>query len=218
MCVNYRPTHAERLGRLAPVPEPLGYADELWPGGKGPVVRSEAEGARRIDLAMFGLVPAWSTKPAESVRRCYNARSETVASKPSFRDAWRRGQRCVIPADAIFEPNWESGRAVRWRVERLDHEPMLIGGLWSEWIDRSSGEVVLSFAMLTVNVAMHPMLNRLHAPEDEKRGLVMLSLDEVDRWLNAPNGDIAELLRPYAPAGLEMTPAPIERKRRSPTH
>ena len=50
-----------------------------------------------------------------ALRVASNARSETVAEKPSFRDAWAHGRRCIIPCESIFEPNWESGKAVRWR-------------------------------------------------------------------------------------------------------
>lgn len=216
MCANYRPTRPERFAALGVSDEGLDYAAEVWPGGRAPFVLN-AEGGRRLDLGVFGLIPHWAKAPGESLRRCYNARTETVATKPSFRDAWRQGQRCVVPADAFFEPNYETGKAVRWSVERADGEPLLIGGLWSEWVDRSSGEVVISFSLLTVNVAGHPLLNRLHAPEDEKRGLVMLERVEVDQWLNAPVADVAGLLRPYPPEAMLMRPAPIERRRRSPT-
>jgi putative SOS response-associated peptidase YedK len=152
------------------------------------------------------------------VRRCYNARTETVATKPSFRDAWRRGQRCIIPADVFFEPNYESGKAVRWAVRRADDSPILIGGIWSEWIDRATGEVRPSFTMLTVNVDSHPLLRRLHAPDDEKRGLVMVAPDDVERWLSAPIESAAVLARPHDAALLRAEPAPLPVRRRSVSH
>lgn len=65
------------------------------------------------------MIPHWATD-ANIGRQTYNARSETVASKPSFRDAWRKGQHCTIPADAIFEPDWRSGKAVPARIVRAD--------------------------------------------------------------------------------------------------
>jgi putative SOS response-associated peptidase YedK len=65
-------------------------------------------------LATFGMLPHWA-KPA-LVRSTYNARSETAAEKPSFRNAWKKGQFCIIPADVIFEPHYPSAeeRPVRW--------------------------------------------------------------------------------------------------------
>ncbi len=50
-------------------------------------------------------------------RRTYNARSETVSNLPSFKTAWKRGQRCIIPTEKNYEPNYESGKPVRWAIE-----------------------------------------------------------------------------------------------------
>ena len=78
----------------------------------------------------LGLIPHWATDTTVA-RHMYNARSETVASKPSFRDAWRHGQRCIVPAEAFYEPDWRSGKAVPTRIARADGEPMGIAGLWA---------------------------------------------------------------------------------------
>lgn len=56
---------------------------------------------------VVGLIPHWARDMTIS-RRTYNARSETVASKSSYRDAWRLGRRCIIPAEALYEPDWRS--------------------------------------------------------------------------------------------------------------
>ena len=64
------------------------------------------------ELARFGLIPHWS-KDTNIGKRTYNARSETVAEKPSYRTPWRRRQFAIALADAIYEPNYESGKAVR---------------------------------------------------------------------------------------------------------
>jgi putative SOS response-associated peptidase YedK len=85
---------------------------EAYPGSIVPIITNFAP--REWVPAYFGLIPAWA-KDAKMARNTYNARSETVADKPSFRSAWKRGQLCIIPADAIFEPNYESGKAVARR-------------------------------------------------------------------------------------------------------
>ncbi len=90
---------------------------------------------REAQLGRFGLIPTWSEDLAIG-RRTYNARSETAAEKPSFRDSWHRGRRCIVPAEAIYEPNWETGKAVRWRISRRDGQPMGIAGLWG-WLNWS---------------------------------------------------------------------------------
>lgn len=78
-----------------------------------PILRGshEAPGEMEVDPAMFGMVPHWADR--KLAHRAYNARSETVASKPSFRSAWKREQFCIIPAANFFEPNYETGNPVR---------------------------------------------------------------------------------------------------------
>src|SRR5665647_2924937 len=159
MCSHYQGIkERERYRRCFGVEPPadLGHHD-LWPGYSGTFIRAhphadvgdEAVPEREALPGLFGLVPHWSvdTKIAKAT---YNARSETVATLPSFRDAWRHGQRCIIPAEAFFEPDWRSGKAVPTRIARADGEPMGLAGLWSWW-KSPKGEVVHSYAMLTIN-------------------------------------------------------------------
>lgn len=77
-----------------------------------------------------------------------NARSETAASRPTYRAAWAAGQRCLIPAAWYQEPNWETGRNVWRRMTRAGGEPWAIAGLWSEWTDPATGEMVPNFTIL----------------------------------------------------------------------
>ncbi|MGO4394440.1 SOS response-associated peptidase family protein [Variovorax sp. M-6] len=87
---------------------------------------------RRVDDGAFGLLPYFAKELAYG-RRTYNARSETVATLPSFRDAWRRSQRCVVPAEAILEPSYETSKAVRWRIQQPGEVPMGIAGIYTKW-------------------------------------------------------------------------------------
>ncbi|UMZ10666.1 SOS response-associated peptidase family protein [Pseudomonas sp. MPFS] len=109
----------------------------------------------------FGLIPSWS-KDNKIVRYTYNARSETVAEKPSFRNAWRRGQHCIIPAVAIYEPDWRTGKAIATRICRADGEIMGIAGLWEQWQNPDMGEVTHSYTMLTVNADEHAFMRNYH--------------------------------------------------------
>ena len=88
-----------------------------------PVVRQSDEGGeshREVFIGQFGLMPFWAKDPTVA-RRTYNARSETADTKPNFRDAWRRGQRCIIPAECVYLPHYdETGKAARWQVARAD--------------------------------------------------------------------------------------------------
>jgi len=79
-----------------------------------------------------------------------------------------------VPAEAIYEPNYETGKAVWWRTQRADGEPMALAGLWErkQWHD---ARPTWSFTMLTVNAEAHPVMRRFHKPGDEKRTVVVLT-------------------------------------------
>ena len=140
-------------------------------------------------------------------RRTYNARSETVSEKPSFRDAWAHGRRCIIPCESIFEPNWKTGKAVRWRIQRKDSAPMGVAGLWGSWA-APDGRELLSFTMLTINAAGHDVMQHFHKPEDEKRMVVILDESDYDRWLDAPRDAMPDFLTRYRADALVAEPAP----------
>ncbi|MEY4750729.1 MAG: hypothetical protein RIQ60_2943 [Pseudomonadota bacterium] len=239
MCANYTPPPPralrERLPfvQRQPVTEPrFGYPAEVWPAGEAPVLWQEpsapSEAPIEPRLARFGLLPGWA-RDDKLMRQTYNARSETVAEKPSFRSAWRKRQFCLIPVQAFFEPNYEdsSGPPVRWRIERGDGAPFCVAGLWEmAWRDeapaatphRSSPPAsvaatrslfddelphhpppmaealppraaqrrqIWSFTMLTVTAQGHALMGRFHAPQDEKRSIVVLDAEQSLAWLRA---------------------------------
>ena len=182
MCTNYVGTRNRAwvkttFGVEMPVHD---FPPEAYPGYPAPIIRYNAQGELECVLARFGLIPHWA-KDETFGRRTYNARSETVAEKPSYRTPWRKGQVCLALADAIFEPRYESGRAVRWRITREDQQPMAIASLWDTWTHPGTGEIVTSFTMLTVNADRHPVMQRFHKPEDEKRSVVIV--EPPEQWL-----------------------------------
>lgn len=137
MCSNYRPvTRMDRLltffGVERAKDEP---AADVYPTKLAPFIRLSNEGTEGgqpvllVDDGHFGLLPGWN--PVLSYgRKTYNARSETVAKLRSFAKSWAMGYRCVIPAEHIFEPCWETGEAVRWRIGRPMDVPMGIAGIY----------------------------------------------------------------------------------------
>ncbi|MGO4391893.1 SOS response-associated peptidase family protein [Variovorax sp. M-6] len=91
----------------------------------------------------------------------------------------------VVPAEAIFEPSYETGKAVRWRIQQPGEVPMGIAGIYTKW--RSpEGQELFRFAMLTVNANGHPVFQRFHKPDEEKRMVVILDPADYDRWLTCP--------------------------------
>lgn len=205
MCTNFDPViKPQRLIDFFEVDDlPLDLKPSLWPGYFGPFVRrhefadvgDEAVPSRELRVGSFGMIPHWA-KDDRIARQTYNARSETAHEKPSFRDAWRRAQHCIIPAEAIYEPDWRTGKAISTRIARADGHPMGIAGLWSEWRN-PLGERIHSFTMLTINADAHPVMRQFHKPGDEKRMIVILPESEYDAWLQAPAADSRDFLRPF---------------------
>lgn len=202
MCSNYLPPTPEQL-RYFNLGDPDFRYGECYPGSTGPFLCNQQPDS--WTPGVFGLIPHW----AEPVlaRRTYNARSETVAKLPSFRNAWRKRQFCIIPAAAIYEPNWETGKAVRWRIERADGAPMGIAGIWEQ-----KGEM-WSYSMLTINAGEHPVMHHFHRPDDEKRSVVILAPADFEKWLGATSEEDARgLLQQFDPALVRTMPEPRPRR------
>ena len=193
----------------------LGHGAPGTPGADADVHQLPRDrGAIEWREAMFGLVPFWADG-IKIARQTYNARSETVASKPSFRGPWRRGQFCLLPMQAFYEPDYESGKAVRWRIERCDRQAFTVAGIWDTWVDRS-GSVerrLHSFSMLTINADAHPLMARFHKPGDEKRSLVVIDAAQRDTWLHADGDTGAALFADFPPGEFQAAPAPLVGKR-----
>ncbi|MEX1323866.1 MAG: SOS response-associated peptidase [Synechococcaceae cyanobacterium] len=193
MCGRYSLTSSldALLPRLrGPLPEGLQrhYAPRpmIRPGEPLLIQRLE-QGRPLADLALWGLLPAWVREPRGAARPI-NARSETVAEKPSFRGAWRH-RRCLIPADAFFEKEF--------RIARRDGAPFWLGGLWERWLG-ADGEQLDSCCVLTTRP------NALIAPIHGRMPVVIPDGSE-SLWLGAADGagrrQLLPLLEPWDAAG-----------------
>ena len=209
MCTNFTPTKQaswvkERFG----VDLPTGFPNESYPGFNAPlVVKSHKTGRLACGLARFGLIPAWA-KDEKISRHTYNARSETAAEKPSYRTPWRQRQFGLVLVDNFYEPSYESGKAVPWRIELDSGQPFGIACLWDRWTDPTSGELVVSFSMLTVNADEHPEMRQFHKPGDEKRTPVIIAPELHDTWLNADLSQANALMNWSHMPDLHAMPAP----------
>lgn len=220
VCTNYRPPNSrivrDMLGLDAAQMPDVDWPEETFPGYDAPVVTRGGTIAQKglaplCSLARFGLVPRWSRNAqhaTELARRTYNARSETVAEKPSYRTPWREGRYALVPMLNYYEPCWESGRALRWRIAMASGEPFAAAGLHEHWTDRDTGEILHSFTLLTVNADHHPLMSRMHRPGDEKRMLLIVPPERCADWLNATPEQAARFLHdPFDPP-LDGAPAP----------
>jgi putative SOS response-associated peptidase YedK len=223
MCNRYTPGRYDDpvFARLGPTWGDLLPRDfpKIGPYGPAPIFRPHAQGGVEVVLAQWGMI-----RPGSPLRRplakdgrpllTNNARSETMRKLPTFRQAWERGQRCLIPAYGFDEPNWESGRNVWWEMRRADRAPWGVAGLWSDWTDPDTGEIVPSFTMPTINVDHHPLLNRLHKPDpklppdaQDKRAIVPLDPETWQIWLNGTAEEAWELLQPLPADVFDAGPA-----------
>jgi putative SOS response-associated peptidase YedK len=108
-----------------------------------------------------------------------------VAEKPSYKHAWVKRHYALALADAFYEPCYESGKAVRTLIQQANREPMAIASIWDTWNEPETGELIVSFSMLTINANDHPIMKRMHKPEEEKRTVVPLKPELFSDWLNA---------------------------------
>ena len=198
MCVNFVPIHPSALQRFVRNVAGLDYPPETYPGYAAPIFRLQGTGFE-ASTAAFGLIPAWS-KDRTIGRRTYNARSETVAVKPSYRTAWKQLQFCLVPMAQFYEPCWETGKAVRWRFHRQDHQPFAVAAIWDKWTDRETGEIIESFSMLTINADGHPVMGRFHRPKDERRSLVVVPQNAWMDWLSASPAMAMQFMQPMPQA------------------
>ena len=107
----------------------------------------ERDGKRELMPMRWGLVPSWWKKKAKETPATFNARAETIAEKPMFRDAFKRS-RCLIPASGYYE--WQktpTGKQPYYYTAQ-DGSPLTIAGLWDEWKDIESGQSLMSWAGL----------------------------------------------------------------------
>jgi putative SOS response-associated peptidase YedK len=204
MCVNFTPVKRKSLREIVKSEHVTDYPPETYPGYAAPVIRAAGEGGMKADLGVFGLLPAWAKDRAFG-KRTYNARTETMAEKPSYRSAWAKKQFCLVPMERFFEPCWETGKAVRWSIQRVDRAPFAVAAIWDQWLDKSTGEIVLSFSMLTINADGHPVMGRFHKPEDEKRSLVIVPPYRWHDWLGANNTTARDMLVEMNAAEFEVT-------------
>jgi putative SOS response-associated peptidase YedK len=157
------------------------------PGTGIAAIRLSPEGRRVLHLLRWGLVPNWAQDPAIG-NRLNNARSETVAVKPAFRDAFRR-RRCLIPADGFYEWQTQGKLKQPYFISLASGETMAMAGVWESW-RAPSGEILRTCCVLTVapNATMQPIHDRMP---------VIIAPEDWARWLSAAADSVMPLMRPF---------------------
>jgi len=160
----------------------------------------EAHGRREGHFARWGLVPGWVKDPRE-FPLLVNARVETMAEKPAFRDALKHG-RCIIPASGYYEWHTNPDKSKQpYYITMQDGQPMALAGVYSSWMG-PNGEEIDSVA--TITVPANPQLSAIH-----HRMPAILRGDEIDAWLNVREvraAEAAQLALPLENGALKFHP------------
>jgi putative SOS response-associated peptidase YedK len=189
----------------------LSWDHTVAPLGRGVYIRQD----NRAQVGQWGMIPTSSKERTPKTREgrrlsTNNARRETVATAWTYRFPWQHGQSCLIPATWFQEPYWGITHAdpmamtknTWWRFWRAHHEPWMLAGVWSEWTDPMTGEVVPNYTMLTQNCDGHPLLALMHKPapklpadRQDKRTVVPIERDDWDMWLHGPKEAAESLIQ-----------------------
>jgi putative SOS response-associated peptidase YedK len=200
MCTNYVPSARKTIQERfnATVGDAIGeYRDQAYQDYMEPIILPDEQGGRKAVLAAYSMVPKQHISPGVKRFSTMNARSETVGQLRSYSGAWKAGQLCLVPMRAFYEPCYETGAAVRWRIGIADDTDFAVAGLWRTWKELD-GELSYAFTQLTINADNHPLMRRFHKPGDEKRSLVLLPSNDYDAWLNCRDPELARsFLRLY---------------------
>lgn len=166
------------------------------PGQEAGVILRDGE--TRYDRFKWGLVPIWSKTPQAG--RMINARAETVAEKPSFRNGFKK-KRCLVPADGFYE--WKKTGAVKipYYIYGASGRPLGMAGLWESWRPKGEEEAqpLLTFTIITT--AANARMAELH-----DRMPVILKPEDRDTWLDSRSDpdDLLELLTPCPPDSIDF--------------
>ena len=157
----------------------------------------ERDGKRAFEQMRWGLIPNWRSKSLQEMKlSTFNARAETVATKPMFRGAFKRN-RCIIPASGYYEWQTTPGGKQPYYFTARDGSILLIAGLWDEWKDKESGKVIKSCTMIITEP------NKVAAKVHDRMP-VLLSLNQLGPWLSGKAG--TEVLKPAPERMLQLWP------------
>jgi putative SOS response-associated peptidase YedK len=177
---------------LVELPPDLERRFNIAPTQPAPVIRNRAP--RTLEMLRWGLIPHWADDPGIG-NRMINARGETLAEKPAFRDAFAR-RRCLVPADGFYEWKRQGKHKTPFWIHSATGKPLAFAGLWARW-KAPDGQWLRSFTIVTgpPNRLVEPLHDRMP---------VIVQPEDHDRWLHPdplPPDALADILRP-APEGM----------------
>ncbi|KPK07112.1 MAG: hypothetical protein AMJ64_07435 [Betaproteobacteria bacterium SG8_39] len=190
MCGRYalhsRPEVIALAFGLSEAPATLVPRFNIAPAAEVLIVRRETGGAPRPALVRWGLLPRWAKDPKRAAK-LNNARGETVAEKPSFRDAYRR-RRCLVPANGFYEWKRVESRKQPYYVYPAQGELFAFAGLWERWEGASGPLETCAIVTTQANAPMQAIHDRMP---------VILAPRDYARWLDcSADAEVTDLLVP----------------------
>lgn len=151
----------------------------------------------KINVMTWGLIPSWvkTRENAEEIRfKTFNAKAESVDSKPSFSGSFS-SRRCIIPVRGFFEWQHTSSGKIPWYIYRVDDDIMSLAGLWAEWADTTTGELLNTFSVITTDA--NGLMAKVH--NSKKRMPVVIEKNSESTWLDhcAGKEELKKLLNPF---------------------
>lgn len=153
----------------------------------------------------WGLIPAWSKSLADAKKlwnQTLNARGETIFEKPVFKNS-AKNKRCLIYVDAFYEHHHANGQTYPFMIYSPDRSPLVLAGLWEEWVDKTTGELLRTCAIVTTSG--NDFMSRIHNNRKADMGPrmpVILPAEKQEEWLidcKTENDKLhlQSLIRPY---------------------
>jgi putative SOS response-associated peptidase YedK len=168
-----------------------------------PIAAVPNDGKKKVAYFHWGLIPSWAKDPSIG-NRMINARAETLAEKPAFRNALKR-RRCLIPADGFYE--WKKlsdGKTKQPMYIRMrDGKPFAFAGLWENWHDKSGGGGEIP-SVTIITTTPNTLMNSIH-----DRMPAIVRPEDYREWLapgERPADELAKLLGPYPEDQMEAFP------------
>lgn len=234
MCVNYITVSRQTCFDWFRTPLEVNedWREEIYRDYNAPFIVHDERGHRALKVGTYGFVPQnhrpfkkltkeeqakadlaiaagkKAPKPKRITMDTMNARAEEVGAKVNYKRFWLSQQLCIVPAQKVFEPNWETGIHERWALGLAGEEPFGLPGMWRTW-EEEDGTISNAFTHFTLNADDHPLLRRFHRPNEEKRGVAILRPEHYDDWLSSKNPEFARaLIELWRPEELNAYPAP----------
>jgi putative SOS response-associated peptidase YedK len=163
---------------------------------------------KQREFYYFGFLPDWATS-FNDYRKNFNARADSLRIKPTWKKAWKNNQRCLICAAGFYEKDRQTKNRYFFSVTGKDE--IFFAGIYNHWLDKSTGEMVKTFAIITTEP------NKLVLPVHDRMPVILDKEGELI-WLKPQTSEetVFNLLQPYPAELMEMKEAPAPpRKKKS---